>query len=83
MEARIVRRQRDFVPGAIHRELVVSPLEVVVRKNRAAHDGQIGVGAEEIVRELLHKGEQAAEAGLGNRHRAMNIAQHDAMLVII
>ncbi len=47
--------------GMHHGELVRATLEVVVRQNRAAHDGQVGVGANKVVREQVDKVEQTGQ----------------------
>ena len=67
--------------GMHHGELVRAALEVVVRQNRAAHDGQVGVGANKVVREQVHKIEQAGETLAVNVHRAMLGAHGNAVLV--
>ena len=64
-----------------HGELVRAALEVVVRQNRAAHDGQVGVGANEVVREKVDKVEQAGQALAVDVHRAMFGAHGNAVLV--
>ena len=56
-------------------------LEVVVRQNRAAHDGQVGVGADKVVREQVHKVEQTGETLAIDVHRTMLGAHGNAMLV--
>ena len=75
--------QRDAHACAIHREAMAAALEVVVRENGAAHDGQIGVGADKVMRELRHEIEQAHEAVVRNAHRHMLAVEHDAVLVVI
>ena len=67
--------------GMHHGELVRAALEVVVRKNRAAHDGQVGVGANKVVREQVHKIEQAGQSLTVDVHRAMFGAHSNAVLV--
>ena len=56
-------------------------LEVVVRQNRAAHDGQVGVGANEVVREQVDKVEQAGQPLAVDVHRTMLGAHGNAVLV--
>ena len=58
-------------------------LEVVVRQNRAAHDGQVGVGANKVVREQVDKVEQAGQPLAVHVHRAMLGAHGNAVLVKI
>ena len=67
--------------GMHHGELVRAALEVVVRQNRAAHDGQVGVGANKVVREQVHKIEQAGQPLAVDVHRAMLGAHSNAVLV--
>ena len=67
--------------GMHHGELVRAALEVVVRQDRAAHDGQVGVGANEIVREQVHKVEQTGQALAVDVHRTMLGAHGNAVLV--
>ena len=64
-----------------HGELVRAALEVIVRQNRAAHDGQVGVRADEVMREQVHKIEQAGQALAVDVHRAMLGAHGNAVLV--
>ena len=71
---------RDF-GGVHHGELMRATLEVVVRQNRAAHNGQVGVGANEVVREQVHKIEQAGQALAVDVHRTMLGAHGNAVLV--
>ena len=67
--------------GMHHGELVRAALEVVVRQNRAAHDGQVGVGANEVVREQVDKVEQASQTLAVDVHRTMLGAHGNAVLV--
>ena len=71
---------RDF-GGMHHGELVRAALEVVVRQDRAAHDGQVGVRADEVMREQVHKVEQAGQALAVDVHRTMLGAHGNAVLV--
>ena len=52
-----------------------------MRQDRAAHDGQVGVGADKVVREQVHKVEQAGETLAIDVHRTMFGAHGNAMLV--
>ena len=54
-----------------------------MRQNGAADDGQIGIGTNEIVRELSDKVEQLAEACTVDLHGRMNRVKHDAVLIIV
>ena len=67
--------------GVHHGELVRAALEVVVRQNRAAHDGQVGVGANKVVREQVDKVEQAGQPLAVDVHRTMLGAHGNAVLV--
>ena len=67
--------------GVHHGELVCAALEVVVRQDRAAHDGQVGVGANKVVREQVHKIEQAGQTLATDVHRTMLGAHGNAVLV--
>ncbi len=67
--------------GAHHGELVRAALEVVVREDGAAHDGEVGVGADEVVGEQVDEVEQAAKRLLVDVHRAVVRAHRDAVLV--
>ena len=74
--------------GQLHRRLLhgegVAPaLEVVVRQDRAADDGQVRVRADEVVRELPHEVQQLAEAGLVYLHGRVDAVEDDAVFVII
>ena len=52
-------------------------------QNRSAYDGQIGVGAHEVVGELAHKVQQLAKAGPVDFHGCVNLVETDAVLVIV
>ena len=67
----------------LHREHIASPLKMVVRKNGAAHNGQIGVGTEEIVGQKRDKIQELSEGFLGNGHRNMLFVENDAMLIVV
>ena len=54
-----------------------------MRQDGAADDGQIGVRAQEVVGEMLHKIKQAAEALAGNLHRHMLALEYDAVFVVV
>ena len=66
-----------------HGEGIAPALEMVVAENRAADNRQIGIGAEEIVREQRDEVEQLAESGAVDLHRGMLAVEGDAMLVVI
>ena len=70
---------RDLGPH--HRELMGAALEVVVRQDRAAHDGQVGVGADEVAWHRVNEIEQAGECRTVDVHGAVVRAHGDAVLV--
>ena len=67
----------------LHGEGVTSPLKMLMTENAASHDGQISVGADKIMRKLLHKGEQLTEHRPVDDHGHMAAVHHDAVLVIV
>ena len=74
--------------GGLHRRLfhgegVVAALEVVVGQDGAAHDGQVGVGAHEVVGELAHEVQQLGEAGPVDLHGHVLAVEADAVLIVI
>ena len=74
--------------GPLHRRLghgkiVVSALEMVVAQDRSAHDRQVRVGSQEVVRESLDKVKQLAERVVVDRHGNMAGVEHDAVLVVV
>ena len=66
-----------------HGELVAAALEVVVAQDRAADDGQVGVRAEEVVRELPDEVEEFAERRAVDLHGHVFTVQDDAVLVVV
>ena len=66
-----------------HGELVVAALEVVVAQDAAAHDGQVGVAAHEVVGEEGHEVQQFAEGGTLDLHGGVLAVEHDAVLVVV
>ena len=61
----------DFSAGALARKLVTPSLEMVVGKNRAPHDGQVGVRPDKVVGKLFHKRQKAGECFALYFHRDM------------
>ena len=49
----------------------------------ASHDGKVGVGAQEIVGELLYKIKQLHKGAPVDLHGHMLLIEHDAVLIII
>ena len=76
MQRNVYRRHR-------HGEHVAAALEVVVRQDGAAHDGQVRVGADEVVRELRHKVEQLLKRAAVDVHGLVLFVEHDAVLVVV
>ena len=66
---------------AHHRELVTSALVVIVREDRSTHNGQVGIGANEVVRESVHKVEEINERLVINVHWNVIRVHSNAMLV--
>ena len=61
----------------------MSALEMVVTQDRASHDWQIGVGTQEIMRELFDKIKELAESCLIYFHWNMLTVENDAVFVVI
>ena len=66
-----------------HRELVVSTLKMVMGKNRAANNRQVGVASDYVVRKKLYKVKKIAESFRADFHRLMLVAKDNAVLVVI
>ena len=56
---------------------------MLVGQYAAAHDGQVGVGPQEIVGELLHEGKQLVEHSTVNDHGRVPGIHDDAVFIII
>ena len=50
-------------------------------EDRAAHDGEVGIGADEVMREEVHEVQQAAKRRAVHMHRSMLCAHGDAVLL--
>ena len=61
----------------------MSALEVLMGKNASAHDGQIGIRAKKVVRELLDEAEQLVERRPVNEHRRMLGVHDDRVFIVI
>ena len=61
----------------------MAALKVVVAQDAAAHDGQVGVAAHEIVGEQAHEIQQLAEGGPLDLHGGVLAVEHDAVLVVV
>ena len=68
---------------ALHGKCVVPALEMVVAQDGAADDGQVGIRADKVVRELADEVQQLAEGRAVDLHRRMRAVEDDAVLVII
>ena len=62
---------------------MVAALEVVVGEDGAAHDGQIGVGADEVVGELIDEVKHAHKAVVGDAHGHVFVVEYDAVLAVV
>ena len=61
----------------------MAALKMFVRQNTAADNGQVGIRAEEVVRELLHKRKQLVKRRAVNHHRRVLGVHDDGVLVVI
>ena len=77
--------ERDFLFNArvLHGEAVVTALEVLVAQNRAAHDGQVRVGANEIMGEGLYKVQQLFKGAAVDLHGHMLGVEYNAVLIVV
>ena len=75
----------DFLlnTGRFHCKAVMTALEVLMAQNRAANNGQVGIGAYKIMGEGLDKIQQLFKGGLIDLHGNMLGIENDAMLVVI
>ena len=69
--------------GFGHGELVVAALKVVMAQDAAAHDGQVGIAAHEVVGEEGHEVQQLAEGGTLDLHGGVLAVEDDAVLVVV
>ena len=74
---------RGLHGGLLHGEGIAAALEVVVGQNGAAYDGQIGVGAHEVMGELPHKVQQLSKTGPVDLHGSVDAVQADAVLIVV
>ena len=75
--------KRKFRFRFFHRERVVAALEMLMRQNAAADDGEVCVAAEEVMRELLDKRKQLVERRPINDHRRMLRIHHNRVFVVV
>ena len=66
-----------------HGKRVMPALEMVMAQNRTAYNGQIRIGTQEIVGELLDKIKKLDKSRPVNLHGRMLPVKYDAMLVVI
>ena len=62
---------------------MLTALEMLVIENRAAHDREVAVAADEIMREEIDEIEKASESPRGYFHRHVLLVKEDAVLVIV
>ena len=67
----------------LHGKGVAAALEVVMAQDGAAHDGQVRVGAHEVVGELADEVQLLAEGGAVDLHGDVLAVEDDAVLVIV
>ena len=75
--------ERKFRLRFFHRKRMMSALEMLVRQNAAADNGKVGIAAEEVVRELLHKAEQLVKGRPIDDHRRMLGVHDDGVFVVV
>ena len=61
----------------------MAALEMVVAQNRAAHNGQVRIGANKIMGELVHKAQQLLKGRPLDLHGSVPGIEGNAMLIII
>ena len=69
--------------GLLHRERVVAALKMLMGENAAADDGQVGIAAEEIMRELLDERKQLIKRRAVDDHRRVLGVHHDRVFIVI
>ncbi len=69
--------------GLGHGEVIVSALEMLMRQDGAAHNGQIRIGTHEVMREHGHKIKELPERRPVDLHGCVLCIQHDAVLVVV
>lgn len=67
-------------PVPHHWEHVAPALEVIVREDRSAHDGKIGVGSHEVVGQRIDEVQQACDVLTVHVHGTVLLAHRDAVL---
>ena len=78
-------REGELPPNARarHGKGVAPALVVLVREDGAAHDGQVGVRADRVVREHPHELEQPLEGHAVDPHGHVLLGEDDAVLVVV
>ena len=69
--------------GLFHGEGITPALKMIVREDGAAHNGEIGIAAHKIVRELPDEIQQPAKGRPVDLHGGVGAVEDDAMLVIV
>ena len=72
-----------FLFGMKDRQDVETALEMLVVQDRAPDDREVAIGADEEMREGIHKGDQSREDAAGDLHRGMRFVEEDAVLLEI
>ncbi|MNN42770.1 hypothetical protein D3C81_1569750 [compost metagenome] len=62
---------------------MTSSLEMIMGQNRPADDRKIGIGANEVMRELAHEIKQPLERILGQLHRYMIMMEDDRVFIVV
>ena len=68
---------------ALHREGVATALHVVVREDRAANDGKIGIRADKVVRQRGDEIKLTRKSFAADLHRHVILRKRDAVLVVV
>ena len=66
-----------------HGEGIVTALKMLVAQNRTAHNGEIGVGADEVVGQEIQKIKELLEHRCVDLHGDVLLVESDAVLVVV
>ena len=80
---KIIEYQLFLDLGASHCKVVITALHMVVGENGAANDGQIGIGAHEIVGEEINEIKSLLHESAVDLHGHVIAGKSDAVLVIV
>ena len=84
LDFRLVRQQERCLNGRFcHGEGVMTALEMFVAQNRTAYNGQVSVGANEIMGEHIQDIEQLFKNGGVDHHGDVLLVEHDAVFVVV